>query len=607
MDTNLNTDKEKLEEAIQRLEKAVELDKDNAYYLYYLGKAYALNQDPKTAISTFQRAIALDSGVKEYFYHLSRQLKEIGSIQEAKNNLEKALKLDWNYIEAHDLLAEIYFGEEKWEGAEVHSRAVLNLRWKYDTFSLLISALYHQNKFDMVIEECEKAPAWVRNEDTKDTVFYIARSLSQLDRFEDAIIDYQWLLKIGEDPAVFYYLACSLAHEKRYEEALKQFSNVIGHESEYKARAYLQRGHIFLQNNQIEEAKDDYVNAYKNDAQDPEILYALGRFCYLQGDYDNALSKFCQAIELNPEHYLSHLGKGLVHEGREEIPEAIEEYKRVIQVEKHPIALKRLGILHCKQLNYSAAFEHLQQANQLGDESDGLLFYLGLAAVNIKKFEMGLRMWEKLFERNPEDKRLELNICRIHYLLGRQYVTEERYVDAISEWEAYLKGYEGDQATKKNLAGVYFRLAINEIKKGESESNIRLLLSKAAELEPDNELYAYYESLFELKTGEYDECISTLRELLEKQPDNPRLKYHLGLAMLKKGDDGAIDVLKEVKSGRYAVYAAHLVANEYMKKERWHEAIETLAPMVGMIDQDILNIKEKPENDLDQIRGGYSE
>jgi len=74
MDTNLNTDKEKLEEAIQRLEKAVELDKDNAYYLYYLGKAYALNQDPKTAISTFQRAIALDSGVKEYFYFKKRRI-----------------------------------------------------------------------------------------------------------------------------------------------------------------------------------------------------------------------------------------------------------------------------------------------------------------------------------------------------------------------------------------------------------------------------------------------------------------------------------------------------------------------------------------------------
>ena len=607
MDTDLNVNKEKLEEAIQRLEKAVELDKDNAYYLYYLGKAYALNQDHKTAIDSFQRAITLNSEVKEYFYYLSKELKEVSSIREAKNNLEKAIKLDANYIEARDLFAEICLGEEEWEEAEAHSCAVLSLRWKYDTFSLLVSALYNQNKFDKVIEECEKAPAWVRNEETKDTVFYIARSLSQLDRFEDAIIDYQWLLKIGEDPAVFYYLACSLAHGKRYEEALEQFSNVIGHESEYKARAYLQRGHIFLQNNRIEEAKDDYVNAYKNDAQDPEILYALGRFCYLQGDHDNAMSKFCQAIELNPEHSLSHLGKGLAHEGRGEIPEAIEEYKRVIQVEKHPVALKRLGILHCKQSNYSAAFEHLQQASQLGDESDGLLFYLGLAAANIEKFEIGLRTWEKLFERNSEDKKLELNIFRAHYLLGQQCITEGRYMDAISEWNAYLKGYDGDEATKKNLAEVYFRLAMNEFKKGKFGTNTKSLLSKAVELDFDNEVYAYYASLFEFRIGEYEGCISAFRELLKKQPDNPGFKYHLGLAMLKKGDEGAIDVLKEVKSDRYAGYAAQLVANEYMKEERWHEAIETLAPMIGMLDQDILNIEEKPEKELDQIKGGYSE
>ena len=580
MDTNLNANKEKLEEAIQRLEKAVELDKDNAYYLCYLGKAYALNQDHKTAIDTFQRAIALDSGVKEYFYYLSRELKEISSIREAKSNLEKALKLDWNYIEAHDLLAETCLREGEWEEAEAHSLAVLNLRWKYDTFLLLVSALFHQNKFDKVIEERNKAETLKITEETKETVFYIARSFSQLDRFEEAISYYNSLLNICEEPKIFYYLGCALAHEARYEEALRNFNRVIEDESEYKARAYLQRGHIFQELNRIAEAEDDYKKAYEIDSQNPEVLYALGRFRYLQDDKDEAMSKFCQAIELDSTQYLSRLGKGLVHDGRGEISEAIEEYELVNQREKHSVALKRRGILHCKQSNYSAAFEHLQQANQLGDESDGLLFYLGLAAVNTKKLEIGLRTWEKLFERNPEDKRLELNICRAHYLLGRQYISEERYMDAISEWEAYLKGYGGDEATRKNLAEVYFHLATNEFKKGKFVTNTKSLLLKAVELDPDNELYAYYASLFNLKMGEYDECISTLRELLEQQPDNPRMKYHLGLAMLKRGGDRVIEVLKEVKSGRYAGYAAQILANEYIKKEQWHEAIEMLAPMV---------------------------
>lgn len=583
MDTNLNGNIEKLEEAIQRLEKAVELEKDNAYYLYYLGRAYALNHDHKVAIDTFQRAVTLDSGIKEYFYYLSRELKEIGSIREAKINLEKALKLDQKYIEALDLLAEICLSEGEWEEAEEHSRAVLNLRWTPDTYSLLVSALFHQNKFDKVIKEHEKAQPFTITEETKETVFYIARSFSQINRFKDAINNYNSLLEIGEEPKVSYYLGCALAHEARYKEALERFNRVIKHENEYKARAYLQRGHIFLELHRIAEAEATYRMAYEMNSQNPEFVYASGRFCYLQGDEDGAMSKFSQAIELDSTHYLSHLGKGLIHEGLGKISEAIEEYEFVIQSEKHPVALKRLGVLYCKQSNYSAAFEYLQQANQLGDESDRLLFYLGLAAANIEKFEIELRMWKKLFERNPEDRKLELNICRTHYLLGQQYISEERYMDAISEWKAYLKGYESDEATRKNLAEVYFRLAMSKFKDEESnDADTKKQLLKAIELDPDNELYAYYASLFNLKMGEYDECITTLRELLEKQPADSRVKYHLGLAMLKNGDDGAIDVLKEVKRDRYAGYAAQLVANEYMKEERWHEAIETLAPMIDL-------------------------
>ena len=602
MDANLNGNKGKLEEAVQRLEKAVELDKDNAYYLYYLGKAYALNQDHKAAIDTFQRAVTLDSGIKEYFYYLSRELKEIGSIQEAKINLEKALKLDENYIEAHELLAKICPGEGKWEEVEKHCRAVLNKRWNYDTFTQLVIALYHQKKFGEVIYVINVSTLRT-TEETKEAVFYIARSFSQLDRFEDAINSYKSLLEISAEPKVLYYLGCALAHESKYEDALEMFNRVIKHENEYKARAYLQRGHLFLERNQIAEAEATYRMAYEIDSQNPEFVYALGIFCYLYGDENEAMSKFCQAIELDSTHFLSHLGKGLIHERCGEISEAIEEYEFVTQGEKHPVARKRLGVLHCKKSDYSAAFEHLQKANQLGDESDGLLFYLGLAAANIKKLEIGLCTWEKLFERNLEDKSLELNICRVHYLLGQQYINEERYTDTISEWEAYLKGYEEDEATRKNLAEVYFRMAISKFKDEKSnDADIKTQLLKAIELDPDNERYAYYASLFNLKKGEYDECISTLRELLEKQPDESRFKYHLGLAMLKNGDNGAIDVLKEVKNGRYAGYATQIVANEYIKEEQWHEAIEMLAPLV---EQQIFDVEEKSHNNLVQAEGGY--
>ncbi len=499
----------------------------------------------------------------------------------SQDNLKEALNLDDKYIEAHYLLARICSAEGEMEESEEHCRIILNLEWKLDSFSLFISSLYYQNKFDDVVEEFQNAQEIIPEENTKDTIFYFARSLSQLDRFESAINYYNSLLEIDEDAKVCYYLGCALAHEAKYEEALTKFERVV--QSEYQARAYLQSGHILLNLNRIDEAEDYYKKACETDPQNPYNFYALGRFNHIRNEENEAMTNFSQAIYLDPSHYPSHYGKALIHEMRNEISEAIEEYELIIQEEKNMEMHKRLGILYCMQSDYLTAFQHLLQAKNLGDESDSLLFYLGMAAINDGNVGEGLRAWEGLFQRNPDDHSLKLNICRAHYLLGRQYIIAEQYLDAISDWETYLTGYEDDGATKENLAKIYFRLALRKVKdNGSNSAEIKKYILRAKELDPTNSQYYYYLGIINLEMCEYNDCISIFRNLLETQPDNTGLKYHLGLALLRNGDNAGIDVLKEVRNGRYANYATQLIANTYLKNEQWHEAVGLLGPLVDL-------------------------
>ena len=68
-------------------------------------------------------------------------------------------------------------------------------------------------------------------------------------------------LKI-QDPLSHYYLACALEKIGQYQQAISEYTTTIRLDPEYIG-AYLNRGNIFMDAGQVEEARQDYEEVLK--------------------------------------------------------------------------------------------------------------------------------------------------------------------------------------------------------------------------------------------------------------------------------------------------------------------------------------------------------
>lgn len=590
IDPSIVENSKKLERAITYFKQAILKDSNNANYYFCLAQTLSLTRNHDKAIGAYQKAIVIDTKNSDYLFFLANELKKIGNFEEAKEKIIRALALK-ERNEYYKLLADLYLITNNYEEAENQCLKVFGLKkgWDFETFCILVPALYHQAKYSGVVNIFKTSPIEIKvTKESQNSVLCIARSYSHLGSFGKAVGWYEKLIEKEERLEVLYYCGCALANKGDYERALAQFDKIIGQGSDYNDRAILQRGHIFLKTGKLKEAEKDYKKAYEIAPGNTDILSALGCLYYNSGDLKEAFSWFTRTLEIDSSHSLSRFGIGIIKEKQGEITEAVKEYELVLKNRGVSLPVHiRLGIFYYRQSNYQKALEYLEQVRKSGNESAPLLFYMGMALLFCKQINKALEMWNKLHSYYPDDTRLELNIYRAHYLLGCQYTKEGKYQEAISEWGEYLKKYDVDEITKRDLGELYFRAGVAELINGRSEdiNGVKDLFDKAMELDSNNQIYLYYNGLCNHRIRNHTECIAQLNRLLEVKPDDPRVKYHIGLSLLAKGEkEKAINVFNELAKREdkdaYANHAVWIIANEYIKEGHYNEAISILEALI---------------------------
>jgi tetratricopeptide (TPR) repeat protein len=336
--------------------------------------------------------------------------------------------------------------------------------------------------------------------------------------------------------------------------------------------------------NELTEAISYFEKAVSLNDQAPTYSFILGRCYYGLGNDEKALFWFSRTLELDSSHSLSNLGFALINEKRGDLEGAINAYELVAEngSTSFPVDLK-LGILHCRLAHYEKAMERLQKFKQSGEDSDSLLFYLGFAAQGCGEYETALNVWIELQARHPDDTKLQFNIADVHYLFGCNYLKDEKYKEAIPEWEKYLEMYNNDEETIKGLAQLYFRAGVTALlkKKSRDIKEIKTQFQKAYELDNSNSTYPYFIGLCDLGMDNYSDSRTQFDKLLKEKPDNLRVKYHRGLSLFKNGDkEEALKMFFELEDsknkGIYSNYAAWVIANEQLKKGNFEEAISRL-------------------------------
>jgi len=390
------------------------------------------------------------------------------------------------------------------------------------------------------------------------------------------------------------------------------------------------------------DAADYYQQALEIAPENFKALTNLGLAYFEMHDYHEALNSYSKAIELNAEDPAPYEKMFLIYEAlaqpneavksalhaaeshlkNEDIQKAIENWKRVVEIDLHNIkAHARLGMVY-ERLGKKklAVSEYINTA--------GLLQLSG----NIEKASESI---DRALQCSPEN----IIALRAKEILhqGRQLpLPEPVMMDPAEEIKMDVAQLEAPEPAAPTvyenpiveavdkamiiLAEALFEEQIFE-KGGKSQRNVELdeglswNVEGGADLTDDSLLKLHVSQAIEhYSSGNEKEAADHIKSAIDDGYTNPAAYFLLGFLYTKLGraESATRSLTKSVSHGNFALASRLLLANQYSNAEQWVQASKEYLEALRIADtslvdkeevEDLIHLYEVMMDDLEQREG----
>jgi len=620
-------------EAIQNATKAVETDPDFAEGYFLLSEIYRRTKWIAREIESLEQYIAAIKRTNKQispqdFSNLLTRLAHLkynaGETVTAINYLEEAISNNSNNIEARNYLMEIYYatgqGVKALQQAEEIKRIKpdsIELDWfasraqrisrygreafdSYENGYNLYIAKNYQEAIRYLEQAIRLAPGF------KDAHYYLALSYYHYGNLDGAIRHWEESIRLDSfDNHARIYLNKALEEREYGREAVWSFNQGYKHyvageyddalvefkESTYlnpnfeKARMFLMRTYYHLNR------MDEYVEERKKIGENIEFTGELEREYYLLGydfysieDYNVALEKLKDALEINPDYLEARF---LIAETLYQLKnyrEASIHYKYII--DNYPgsnyYENALLGGGWCSYLveDYRQSEEYLELLKNNFPKSplyqEGL-YKLGRVYFTREKYQETINIYEELLQL----ENLEYEYEEINYILGQSFFWIEDYNNAKSLLLDIIENYPNFQQIDE--AKYYYSFVLfREEQYTEAKNMLEELVKKESSKVNAEASYLLGRTLLELR--EYDRVITINSSLLNKEIDDhmmERVLFDLGLSYSRKGDDREAiiffnRVISEFPQGELARLSRTELAQSYYHLGQYQDSLDIL-------------------------------
>lgn len=234
------------------------------------------------------------------------------------------------------------------------SLAYLNIASEYLHNNRADSAIYYFNK-SAVLDSLNPL-----------IFFNRANTFSSTGQYEAAIRDFKTVIRLSKGSKYKSLAYCGIGEEYRKtgndSSALYFFNNAIEADS-LLSFGYNYRGTLFMNNNSLENARNDFAKAVELNRFFYEAMNNLGWVYNLQGDFEKALECFERSLKINPGYSFPYNNRGFVKFKKGDIAGAISDYNMAIKLSPGLIqAYLNRGWAYAAEKNYMDAindFSHI--------------------------------------------------------------------------------------------------------------------------------------------------------------------------------------------------------------------------------------------------------
>ncbi|PWT84033.1 MAG: hypothetical protein C5B58_05415 [Acidobacteria bacterium] len=534
---------------------------------------------------------------------------------------QKALQLAPNSTQTHNNLGNLYLAQKNFGLAEREFRAVLRLDPKNRDGNYNLGVLQMAKG-----SPAEAIPSFerIRPKDLA-TSFNLIRAYLQSKRTPEALrIATELSAENVNDVQLHFSLGVLLASEKQYKQALLELEKAdalqpgtfeilynLGQafllNNEYlKAELPLTRAlklkpessetlyllaQVYTDESRPLDALDLLVRAHRIAPENTDIMFLMAQISISQKYFEDAIPLLEKGLQIAPQRtdIRAALGESYYKSGK--IDKAIEEFKKLIEIEPSARAYAFLGLSHTFLGRFDEAKEDFQNGLKLDPHNNFCLFHLGYIAKLQGHSAAADAAFQRVLRSDPDfrDALLELADLRIE---GKRFL----------EAEHLLRKYV---QVSSNPATGYYKLAMVERRLHETAAADRDLaqfqsLSKGVSISsyPYENLFDYLDNRSKLDPSvRNQQDLAELIEQMKKHPDQPYVLYPLAEAYLKSGkiDEARSTIAKldKVSSGNFRTLAATgvLLARYHLYDEaiQHFQAAQQANPASNEVSFDLAN------------------
>ncbi len=328
-----------------------------------------------------------------------------------------------------------------------------------------------------------------------------------------------------------------------------------------------------------------------------------GKKKFREGNYEEAVKDFKQAIDKNPNRadYYIEYGLTLIAQGKYE--DAMEEFDAVYQKSSLSVVKsnnKRIhrgrGIAYYMMRDYEKALEEFQKAleiNELSDLNVDIYYYMGSTYRYIGDYKKAVDSYSKLIKKDKKEARAYGSRAYCYQLLGESDKSLSDFDKAISLDEKNYDYYFG----KYNL--------LIGIKKEEEANKV---LTKASKIQGKSEEDSFNLAKIHYYQGNTDMALDGLNESITDGFDEAN--YYIGeIYRTQENYNKAIEYYeKYINSGKVSspeVYNQAAVCR--MKEEDYGKALELLNQGISFSDSTVMKVLKRNQIIAYEHMGNYDE
>src|SRR5882762_354134 len=179
-----------------------------------------------------------------------------------------------------------------------------------------------------------------------------------------------------------------------------------------------------LRSGDLDSAEQVFSDALRQGIKHPLIYHSLGVIAQLRGKHPEAVTRFRQALALQPNFGPSRLLLGSSLLALKKNAEAVHELKRAVALmPEEPQTHLQLARAHRASNNWIAAVQEFQKLVQLAPQEPEYSYQLGTAWAKLSGWS-----YSQITSISPDS-------VRLHQALGQEYLIQGKYEQALAAYQ----------------------------------------------------------------------------------------------------------------------------------------------------------------------------